>query len=258
MTNAHAIKRIGFYDSGLGGLFVMRRVQKKFPNYDYVFLADEKNLPYGDKSISELLVFARACVSYLLDIEKCDVVMIACNTLSSTVFATLESEYRVSHPDVLLLDVISPTLDFLKEDTHFSIFGTPRTIESHVFTDGIIERFPSVRVDEYSMLELASMIERREDPTHSITAMSRQVFQEPHTLVLACTHYGIILDVFQKVFKKSYIVSQDTIVVDMLCFILHSGGNAGSIVLYSTKENKVFNTYAHEWFPEIPVMQLDI
>lgn len=197
MTNAHAIKRIGFYDSGLGGLFVMRRVQKKFPICMFFWL-NEKNLPYGDKSIGELLVFSRACVSYLLDIEKCDVVMIACNTLSSTVFVTLESEYRVSHPDVLLLDVISPTLDFLKEDTHFSIFGTPRTIESHVFTDGIIERFPSVCVDEYSMLELASMIERREDPTHYITAISDRFFKNPTHLFW----HVRIMELFSMYFRK--------------------------------------------------------
>jgi glutamate racemase len=250
MHKRHEIKKIGFYDSGLGGLFVMQRVQKKFPNYEYVFLADEKNLPYGDKSVEDLLVFARSCITHLIEVDNCDVIVIACNTLSATVYESLADEFKASHPHVLLLDVISPTLDFLEEDTHFSVFGTPRTIESHMYKNGIIERFPDARVDEYSTLELASMIERHEDPTAYITDLHTKVHAENHTIILGCTHYGVILDIFRKIFEKSYIVTQDEIVLDMLCFILHASDGAGAVSVYVTKESPVFASYTKDWFPD--------
>jgi glutamate racemase len=90
----HTVKKIGFYDSGIGGMFLMSHVRKTFPAYDYVFFGDEANLPYGSKSVTELIPIARTCIDYLFDKENCDVVVIACNTMSAVAYPTLSLEYK--------------------------------------------------------------------------------------------------------------------------------------------------------------------
>lgn len=260
MHKPHTIKKIGFYDSGLGGLFTMQAVVAKFPAYDYVFLADEKNLPYGDKAVSELLGYARQCLDFLIIQEHCDVILFACNTLSATVYETLSLEYRKSHPEVLLLDVISPTIDFLEEDSHFSVFATPRTIESHIYKNELLERFPKTHVDEYAALQLASIIEERKDATEYLTSFVSGVHKKPHTIVLGCTHYGIVLDTFKKVFGEAYTyITQNEIIVDMFSFILHHDTTkSGGRTIYTTKENPVLTAYAQVWFPSCVVTVREI
>ncbi len=252
MHTAHSVKKIGFYDSGLGGLFLMHYVQTVFPGYEYVFLGDEKNLPYGPRPVEELFTFARTAIDFLYDKENCDIVVIACNTLSATVYETLALEYKVKHPDRLLIDVITPTIDALEKDTHFSVFGTLRTIESHLYRDGITKNFPDAKVDEYVATNLALLIEEKRDTTESISSFKDQVYPHPHTMILSCTHYGIVEDVFRKVYPEcSEIISQHSIITDLFRFMLHPGGEEVSVRILVTKDNPVLTAYSKEWFPSV-------
>lgn len=255
MRKAHNVKKIGFYDSGLGGLFLMRHVQTMFPGYEYVFLGDEKNLPYGPRPVEELFTFARASIDFLFEKENCDVVVIACNTLSATVYETLAGEYHIKHPDKLLFDVITPTIDALPEDRHYSVFGTLRTIESHLYRDGLQMKYPEAKVGEYIAHELALLIEEKTDPTEYISSFKDQVYPHPHTIVLSCTHYGLVFDIFKKVYPDATeIVCQHTIMTDLFRFILHAGGEVtGPVRILVTKENPVFTQYTNEWFPNISI-----
>lgn len=255
----HTIKKIGFYDSGLGGLFVMSRVQKEFPQYDYAFLADEKNLPYGQKSIDELLIYAQQCITFLIEKEHCDVVMIACNTLSATVYSELEKIYKHTHPDVLLLDIITPTIDALGFDMTYVVFGTHRTIHSHLYQKEISKIYKESTVIEIETKDLASLIEQ-----HAVTEAYLSSFVSitptvPYTIILACTHYGLEKDTFKKVFPLcSHIVSQEYIALDLFKFLLHHDRSTqGTIHIYTTKENPVFIQYADEWFPGVDVVCID-
>jgi glutamate racemase len=245
------INKIGFYDSGLGGLFVMNEVYKKFPNYEYVFLADEKNLPYGSKTVTELMVIAQRCLDFLIEKEGCTVVVIACNTLSATVYETLEAQYKKRFPHVLLLDIITPTVDSLDPQNHYSIFGTPRTVLSHIYTDSILHRFPEACVDEYEAPELASLIEHNEDTENYIRSFENEVYARPHTCILACTHYGLVEHVFKKIYPQCTFVTQVSVMVNLLSFILHApvqGETSQSIVVYSTHDSPIFAEYTAQWF----------
>ncbi len=249
----HTIKKIGFYDSGLGGLFVMSHVVKIFPNYDYVFLADEKNLPYGAKTPEELLVYARKCFSFLIDTQGCDVLVVACNTISATVYQLLAEEYAISHPGVLILDIITPTLDTLPKDTHFSVFATPRTIESGVYQKGIEECFPGSIVDVYPAPDLAYLIEGKQDPREYIASFNTDMYKMSHICILGCTHYGIIEPTFQEIYPACRFVTQHQTIIDLLRFVLHTEeGQEGEITLYTTKENPVLDSYAKDWLKEAP------
>lgn len=252
MSNkVHSIKKIGVYDSGLGGLFLLSYLWKAFPNYEYVFLGDEKNLPYGSKPIPELLTIAKKNIEYLFEKENCDVVVIACNTLSATVYPLIVDEYTKNYPDKMLVDIISPTIDTLAEDSVFSVFGTERTISSHVYREGIHTRFPESIVHEYQTSELATLIEENKNTEIYLSSFKKDIHPDDHTCIFACTHYGIIHDSFEKVFPQfGPIICQHTILVDYMKFFLHiePGASLGKCTLYVTQENPVFTKYAKEWF----------
>ncbi len=257
-TTSHTIKKIGFYDSGLGGLFVMSHVVRTFPNYDYVFLADEKNLPYGTKIIEELYGYAKKCIDFLLNKEQCDIIVIACNTISATVYQKLAGEYQITHPNVLIIDIITPTIDALSEDSYFSVFGTPRTIDSQNYQKGVKERFANSIVQGYRTPDLASLIEEKADTTAYIESFKPGVIDTPHTCILACTHYGLVEEVFKKIYPNCTFITQHTIMLDLLKFILHPDpAIKGSVKIFTTRTNPVFTAYAKEWFPDIPVKLID-
>lgn len=257
----HTIKKIGFYDSGLGGLFVMSHVQKAFALYDYTFLADEKNLPYGEKTHKELLEIARRCITFLIVEEKCDVVMIACNTLSATVYTTLEQEFKNTYPDVLLLDIITPTIDALPEAHEYVVFGTSRTIESHIYKNEIAKVYADSYVTEITTKDLASLIEKKESPKAYLTSFSELVPKNHATCILACTHYGLEREVFKKVFPFfDSIISQETIALNLFKFILHNNviETQPQVVIYTTQKNPIFENYAKDWFEKSTVQVIDI
>jgi glutamate racemase len=250
MTNTkHSIQKIGVYDSGLGGLFVLSKIYEHFPGYDYVFIGDEKNLPYGSKSIEELFTYARSCLDFLFTKEKCDVVIIACNTLSATVYETLQKEYAKTHRDQLLIDVITPTIDALSEASSFVVFGTPRTVDSHIYKNEVSKKFSKAEIQECATPMLASLIEAKEDTTSYISSFKGQISNHSAVGILACTHYGLVENTFKEVFPNfSTIIKQDVILLDLMRFILNPKKEHGSISVYVTKTNPIFDTYTKEWF----------
>lgn len=247
----HEIKKIGVYDSGLGGLFLMSHLRKAFPAYDYTFLGDEANLPYGSRSVEELQSIARKCIDYLFEKESCDVVVIACNTISTAVYPLIAKEYAERHPGKLLVDIVTPTIDTLDEDSVFSVFGTERTVASHVYRDEIKKRFPDALVHEYAMHDLAMMIEESKDPTSYLENFKHDVHPASHTCILACTHYGIAAEVFHQVFPQfAPLVCQHTVLVDLMHFILHHDKTtaAGTCTILVTKGSPIFDSYTRTWF----------
>lgn len=254
----HEIKKIGVYDSGLGGLFVLSKLYKVFPGYDYVFIADEKNLPYGTKTIDELFVCARKCIDFLFNQEKCDIVIIACNTLSATVYETLQNEYRNSHKDQLLIDIITPTIDSIHQSDSYVVFGTPRTVESHLYRDELQKRFPKSIVVEFPTTELASLIEKKQDTVSYLSSIKEKISLNPTSCIFGCTHYGIVENSFKKVFpffKK--IVRQDTVLIDLMRFMLQENKKEnGKVIIFSTALSVVFGEYAKEWFGDNTIVNL--
>ena len=121
--------RIGVFDSGIGGVNVLSSLIKKYPNNEYIFYGDTKNLPYGDKTKKELFNLASKAIDFLLT-KNVEIIIIACGTVSSTCYKKLKEKY-----DIPLFDIISPTIRYLKKSSimNIGVIGTKRTIESNVF-----------------------------------------------------------------------------------------------------------------------------
>ena len=121
--------RIGVFDSGLGGINVLSCLIKKYPNNEYIYFGDTKNLPYGDKTKEELMVLASNAIDFLIS-KNVELIIIACGTISSNGYDELKKRYNIP-----LYDIISPTINYLKESdlNNIGVIGTKRTIESRIF-----------------------------------------------------------------------------------------------------------------------------
>ena len=85
--------KIGIFDSGLGGLIIIKAIRRTMPEYDYIYLGDTKRVPYGNRSEETVFEFTKECVDYLFRKENCAIVIIACNTASARALRKIQQEY---------------------------------------------------------------------------------------------------------------------------------------------------------------------
>lgn len=184
--------RIGIFDSGLGGINVLSCLLEKYPNNEYIFYGDTKNLPYGDKTKKELLELASNIIEFLLT-KKVDIIIIACGTISSTCYKELKKKYSIP-----LYDIISPTLDYLLKDNinNIGVIGTKRTIESNIFN------LKNKNIIMKSTPLFVPIIENNEiDLKKDYIIEELKEFNNCDYLVLGCTHYPLLKNIINNNFS---------------------------------------------------------
>ena len=181
--------RIGVFDSGMGGVNVLSCLLKKYPNNQYIYFGDTKNLPYGDKSKDELLKLSKEAIEFLLT-KNVDIIIIACGTISSNCYSELVKEYNIP-----LYDIISPTIKYLNECEYYKIgvIGTKRTIESKIFDihdkDILMHATPNL----VPIIENNMVIENKDNIINDLVC-----FKNYDLLVLGCTHYPAIKNLIEE------------------------------------------------------------
>ena len=181
--------KIGMFDSGIGGLTVLKEFIKKYPNNHYIYYGDTKNLPYGTKDKEELLKLVKPIIKFFTK-QKVDLIIIACGTISATCFFELKKITNIP-----IYDIITPTINYLNSNNYKSIaiFATNRTIESHVFKDKLVDK----EVLEIKTPEFVPMIENNKLDFSIIKNYCFQVLNHD-ILILGCTHYPLLIDEFKK------------------------------------------------------------
>ena len=184
MINYGDFMRIGLFDSGVGGLTVLRSLVDRYPNNEYIYYGDTLNNPYGSKSIDELLELASKNIEFLLE-KGAEVIVVACGTVSSNGIFYLRDKYKIR-----IYDVISNTLEYLNNDDSrkILIIGTERTIDSHIFKNNVDKC-----VIEMATPLLVPAIENNEFmKIDNILDDYLLNYSDIDTIVLGCTHYPII------------------------------------------------------------------
>ena len=191
-------KTIGLFDSGIGGISVVKELEKINPNVNIVYLGDNKNFPYGEKTHEELLSIIQNDIRYLLS-KNISVLGIACNTATSVI----HGEYPEILKSNLVFNPISSITKYIKEDININrvlVIGSKYTI-----TSGIYEKFlrdeKDLKVLQASEQLLIEHIENsKEEDIQTEIERIRGYIEENRvdTLVLGCTHYGYIKDIFEK------------------------------------------------------------
>lgn len=179
--------RIGLFDSGIGGLTVLRTLIKKYPHNDYIYYGDTLNLPYGSKTKEELFALASKNIEFLIN-KKVDMIIIACGTVSSNCLNELKQQYQLP-----IYSIVEPTIDYLNNSNYHNIgvIATEATINSHIFKNNL-----NKTVYEIKTPKLVPLIENND--LASIQAVLHEYLKDEidkiDVLVLGCTHYPIIKD----------------------------------------------------------------
>lgn len=185
--------RIGIFDSGIGGLTVLKELIK-YPN-EYYYFGDNTNIPYGSKSIQELKKLSSRIIEFLLT-KKVDIIIIACGTVSTNLSEYLKNKYKY----IPIYDVISPILEIIDNDT--TVMATSATVNSGKFKNAV------------ACPLLVPLIEKGEDCTNALTEYLSQI--KTNKIVLGCTHYPILTNEINKINPQLEIINMGKILCKKL------------------------------------------
>lgn len=181
---------IGVYDSGFGGLTVLRHLRRALPTHDFCYLGDSGRAPYGGRDPDTLLDFAEQCVERLF-FERCRLIVVACHTVSCVALRHLQGRYSSDTHRVLGVTIPGAEAAVARSRGHIGIIGTAATIASGTWLVEIGKLGPH-RVTQRAAPLLAPLVEEGwEDTEIARLAVARycQDFTDIDTLVLGCTHY---------------------------------------------------------------------
>jgi glutamate racemase len=189
---------IGVYDSGLGGLTVLKWLRERLPQRDFVYLGDSGRAPYGGRDVHTLLDFAEQCVERLFD-EGCRLVVVACNTISCVALRHLQRRYAPVGASRRVLGVSIPAAEqaVAWSAGHIGVIATARTVASETFP-AEIAKLGAHRVSQRAAPLLVPIVEEGwadSDIAREAVARYLQGF-DVDTLVLGCTHYPLLLSAF--------------------------------------------------------------
>ncbi len=191
---------IGVFDSGLGGLTILKYFLKNLPNYNYIYLGDNARLPYGEKSPETIYEYTREAVEFLFQ-KGCNLIIIACNTASAQALRRLQQEYLpAKYPHRRILGVIRPLAENIANHKNLKavgVIGTKATINSNAYKSELEKLNPQLRVEQQQTPLLVPLIEEGWAAKPE-TKMILKKYLRPlkakqiSALILGCTHYSFL------------------------------------------------------------------
>lgn len=242
-----------FFDSGVGGLPYLLHAKKQLPNERFVYLADRKNFPYGEKSITEIKNAVFSALSSILKIEKPKLAVIACNTASVVTLASLRSKFKF--PFVGVVPAVKPA-SRITRDGKIAVLATFRTTED-LYLQNLIDSFASDKeVKRFAEGNLVEFVEKNffeSSKKEKINIIENTLYDVKSngfsTIVLGCTHFLLLEDELKKVLGNSVsIVDSREGVTNQLIRLLNENNlmrktKAGVDKLYVTGNDPVEKRY---------------
>lgn len=195
---------IGIFDSGYGGLTILREIRKIMPQYDYLYLGDNARTPYGTRSFDVVYEFTIQAVRYLFK-QGCHLVILACNTASAKALRTIQqNDLPRLAPNRRVLGVIRPTVEVIGDISkthHVGIMATPGTVRSKTYELEIAKLFPDFKVTSEACPMWVPLVENEEYNTPGADYFVKKnidslLQQDPQidSVILGCTHYPLLRD----------------------------------------------------------------
>ena len=252
MSNAS----IGIFDSGIGGTSIFKEIHALLPNENFIYLADSKNAPYGNKSKDEILQLSIKNTEYLLS-KGCKIIVVACNTATTNAIAYLRNNYKI--PFIGIEPAIKPAALNTQSKT-VGILATKGTLSSELFhktTDlyanniKIIEQIgegivPLIEAGELTSNKMKSLLE---------TYLEPMIKQNIDYLVLGCTHYPYLIPMLKellpdnvKIIDSGLAVAKQTQAVLLKQDLLNDSNIEPKIHLYSNGDISVLDAILNNEF----------
>jgi len=255
MTNNDKNNRpVCLFDSGIGGLTVLKKLINKFPNENYIYLADLARVPFGDKTKEEIKSIVDEIIEWLVRFEP-KVIVMACNTSSALLgsqFSALSSQLKTP-----VFGMIESCAKEIAKSKHskISVWATKLVVESNVYKTIIQKNNPKIKVEEIACQKLVPMIEglsfTLEERNEIINEYLNQTSKDSNTLILGCTHYPLIIEDLKKLTALEIVDPADALVNDLQKILASSNGswqvptaNKNQISLYTTAQKEKLERFA--------------
>lgn len=218
---------IGIFDSGYGGLTILKHIRNAMPEYDFIYLGDNARTPYGTRSFQVVYEFTLQCVTKLFEMG-CNLVILACNTASAKALRTIQ-QIDLPRLDATrrVLGIIRPTIECIGDLTqtrHVGLLATPGTVKSLSYPLEINKLYPDIVVTGESCPIWVPLVETGESQSEGADYFIKRHIDnllakdnEIDTIILGCTHYPLLLDKIRKYVPQGInVISQGEYVASSL------------------------------------------
>jgi glutamate racemase len=218
---------IGVFDSGYGGLTVLKEIVKRLPQYDYLYLGDNARAPYGNRSFDTVYHYTLQCVKWFFE-QGCSLVILACNTASAKALRTIQqNDLPLTDLNKRVLGVIRPTAEIIgnySETKSVGVLATQGTVVSESYPMETAKFFPDIKVYQEACPMWVPLIENNEHTTHGADYFVKKnlhnIFEKGEdidVILLACTHYPLLKEKIVEYLPVGVkLLSQGEIVADSL------------------------------------------
>ncbi len=250
---------IGVFDSGVGGLSVLIELKKLLPNENFVFLADQFYVPYGEKTKKELVDLAYKITDYFINKHDVKAMVVACNTSTCSSIAEVRQKYPL--PIVGTVPAIKPAAEKTKT-RKVGIISTPSTSQSEVLR-GLIDSYcQGVEVMNVGCKNLENVVEKGELGGEEVEGLLRKYLEgvknsNADCLVLGCTHYPFLKKAIRKVVGRpiklidgNKAIAKQTKKLLEKFSIKNSSNVLGNSIYYSTGDSAKFSEVASKLMKE--------
>ena len=257
---------IGVFDSGYGGLTVLKEIIKKLPEYDYLYLGDNARAPYGNRSFETVYQYTLQCVKWFFE-QNCSLVILACNTASAKALRTIQqNDLPVIAPGNRVLGVIRPTAEIIgtfSETKSVGILATNGTVASQSYPMETAKFFPDLKVYQEACPMWVPLIENEEYQSHGADFFVKKnlhnIFEKGKdidVILLACTHYPLLKEKIEEYLPVGVkLISQGEIVATSLADYLTRHpeiesrcSKNGQRIFYTTDSTEDFDNHATTFY----------
>lgn len=262
MTLSDKPAPIGIFDSGYGGLTILRDIQQRMPDRDFIYLGDNARAPYGSRSFDVVYTFTLQCVQRLFEMG-CHLVILACNTASAKALRNIQqNDLPRLDPERRVLGIIRPTVEqvgLTSQTRHIGLVGTTGTVQSMSYPLEFKKLYPDITVTDKACPMWVPLVENNEYNGDGADFFVKKYIDELikkdeqiDTLILGCTHYPLLIEKIKKYLpERVRIVSQGELIAESLENYLsrHENINAkctrnGVTKYYTTESVEKFNEAA--------------
>lgn len=259
---------IGVFDSGYGGLTILRELVNALPEYDFIYLGDNARTPYGTRSYDVVLEYTLQAVQRMFEMG-CHLVVLACNTASAKALRTIQQKHLPGiDSERRVLGVIRPSVEIVGEITHTNhvgVFGTTGTIQSGSYPIEIGKLHPNLNVTSEACPMWVPLVENGEADSQGVDYFVKQHINrllnkdpEVDTVILGCTHYPLLQKKIEHFLPDHIrIISQGPVIAASLkdYLVRHPEMDekirkAGSVKFYTTENSEKFNGLANLFYNE--------
>ena len=265
----HNNSPIGVFDSGFGGLTILKDIKRELPQYEYIYLGDNARAPYGNRSFETVYEYTLQAVKWFFS-KGCNLVILACNTASAKALRSIQqNELQHLDSEKRVLGVIRPTSEIignLSSSKNIGILGTSGTVNSGSYLIEIEKFYPQVNLFQHACPMWVPLIENNEYNNDGADYFIKKDLNllmkqsaDIDTILLACTHYPLLIEKIRNFIPAGIkIVSQGPIIAESLKDYLQrhkkmeiSLSQRAGIQFFTTDDPGVFDKQAVTFFDQL-------